>query len=251
MVPFDVVPSPYHGDEVETVVGDLCDPATARAALEGCDGPGGCTQKENQGFLRPDAHSAVILVSERKARELASAEGFSIVPPYNDPAVIAGQGTIGVELVRQLRPLDAVFVAVGGGGLISGIAAYLKSASPRTTIVGCWPRNSRVLYESIRAGRILEFPEQPTISDGTAGGIEPGSITFPLTRALIDRHVLVFEREIWRAMRLLIFELRPPALEKGLADALQTRLDTVESRCGVRADLRRAPPRARERHHPP
>jgi threonine dehydratase len=153
-------------------------------------------------------HGHNTLDAERKARELAADDGLAIVPPYNDPAVIAGQGTIGVELARQIRPLDAVFVAVGGGGLISGIAAYLKSVSPRTEIVGCWPRNSRVLYESIRAGRILEFPEQQTISDGTAGGIEPGSITFPLTRALIDRHVLVSEREIWRAMRLLLEEER-------------------------------------------
>ena len=152
-------------------------------------------------------HGHNTLDAERKARELAAA-GLAIVPPYNDPAVIAGQGTIAAELARQLRPLDAVFVAVGGGGLVSGIAAYLKSVSPRTEIVGCWPRNSRVLYESIRAGRILEFPEQPTISDGTAGGIEPGSITFPLTRALVDRRVLVWEREIWRAMRLLLEEER-------------------------------------------
>lgn len=152
-------------------------------------------------------HGHNTLDAERKARELA-AGGLTIVPPYNDPAVIAGQGTIAVELARQLRPLDAVFVAVGGGGLVSGIAAYLKSVSPRTEIVGCWPRNSRVLYESIRAGRIIEFPEQPTVSDGTAGGIEPGSVTFPLTRALIDRRVLVWEREIWRAMRLLLEEER-------------------------------------------
>lgn len=148
------------------------------------------------------------LDAERKARELAAEDGLAIVPPYNDRAVVAGQGTIGVELAGQIRSLDAVFVAVGGGGLISGIAAYLRGVSPRTEIVGCWPRNSRVLYESIRAGRVMEFPEQPTISDGTAGGIEPGAMTLPLAGALIDRRVLVWEREIWRAMRLLMAEER-------------------------------------------
>ncbi len=148
------------------------------------------------------------LDAERKARELAATEGLAIVPPYNDSHVIAGQGTIAVELDRQPGKIDAVFVAVGGGGLVSGIAAYLKAARSRAEIVGCWPSNSRVLYESLRAGRIVEFPEKPTISDGTAGGVEPGSITFPLCRALVDTRVLVNEREIWRAMRLLLSEER-------------------------------------------
>lgn len=149
-------------------------------------------------------HGTNTLDAEFKARQLSSSRSLAIVPPYNDPDVIAGQGTIGVELARQIPRLDAVFVAVGGGGLISGIAAYLKSASPRAKIIGCWPKNSRVLYESLRAGRILAFPERPTISDGTAGGVEPGSITFPLCRALIDESVLVSEEEIWRAMSLLL-----------------------------------------------
>jgi threonine dehydratase len=148
------------------------------------------------------------LDAERKARELAATECLAIVPPYNDPEVVAGQGTIAVELERQLEKSDAIFVAVGGGGLISGIAAWIKAARPHTEIVGCWPANSRVLYESLRAGRILEFPERPTISDGTAGGVEEGSITFPLCRELVDRRVLVTEREIWRAMRLLLAEER-------------------------------------------
>lgn len=148
------------------------------------------------------------LDAERKARELAATKGLAIIPPYNDPDVIAGQGTIAVELERQLEKIDAVFVAVGGGGLISGMAAYLKTVSPRTEIVGCWPANSCVLYESLRAGRIVEFPERSTISDGTAGGVEPGSITFPLCRSLVDTRILLTEREIWHAMRLLLAEDR-------------------------------------------
>jgi threonine dehydratase len=153
-------------------------------------------------------HGQNTLDAERKAREIAAGEGLAIVPPYNDPEVIAGQGTIGLELERQVGRVDAVFVAVGGGGLVSGIAAALKSKNPRAEIVGCWPANSRVLYESLRAGRIIEFPEQPTISDGTAGGVEPGSITFPLCRTLVGTRVLVSEREIWRAMRLLLADER-------------------------------------------
>jgi threonine dehydratase len=94
-----------------------------------------------------------------------------------------------------------LFVAVGGGGLIGGLGAYMKHASPETEIVGCWPENSRVLYESIKAGHILDFPEQPTLSESTAGGLEPGSVTLPVCGSVIDRSVLVSEDEILKAMQ--------------------------------------------------
>ncbi|MGH9832248.1 MAG: threonine/serine dehydratase [Blastocatellia bacterium] len=145
------------------------------------------------------------LDAEITARRAAEASGQVFISPYNDLEVIAGQGTIGVELARQLDRIDAVFVAVGGGGLIAGIAAYLKSFSPNTRIIGCWPENSRALYECLRAGRIIEVPEEPTISESTAGGVEAGSVTFPLCQQLIDDQVLVSETEIREAMRV-IFE---------------------------------------------
>ncbi len=143
------------------------------------------------------------LEAEVSAREDAARSGRVFISPYNDMEVVAGQGTIGVELQRQLDRIDAVIVAVGGGGLIAGIGAYLKSASPSTRVVGCWPENSRVMYECLRAGRIIEFPEEPTISESTAGGVEEGSVTFPLCRQLIDDHVLVSEAGIRAAMRLI------------------------------------------------
>jgi threonine dehydratase len=114
---------------------------------------------------------------------------------------MAGQGTIAVELLRQLPAIDALFVSVGGGGLIGGIGAYTKFASPQTEIVGCWPENSRVLHESIKAGHILDFPEQPTLSESTAGGLEPGSVTLDICSKVIDRSVLVTEDEILAAMQ--------------------------------------------------
>lgn len=141
------------------------------------------------------------LDAELAAREAANKSGKVFISPYNDWEVIAGQGTIAVELHRQASELDAVFVAVGGGGLISGIGSYLKSVSPRTEIVGCWPENSRVLYESIQARCILAVPEQPTLSESTAGGLEPESITLGIASKVIDRSVFVSEAEILAAMR--------------------------------------------------
>jgi threonine dehydratase len=104
-------------------------------------------------------------------------------------------------MLSQLPELDAVFVAVGGGGLIGGIGACIKSVSPRTEVVGCWPENSPVLYESIKAGRILDVAEQPTLSESTAGGLEPGSVTLEICSRVIDSSVLVSEAEILNAMR--------------------------------------------------
>jgi len=148
------------------------------------------------------------LEAEYTAREAARNSGQVFISPYNDLQVIAGQGTIGLELARQLDRIDAVFVAVGGGGLIAGIAAYLKSVSPHTRVIGCWPENSRPLYECLRAGRIIEVPEEPTISESTAGGVEEGSVTLQLCQQLIDDYALVSEAEIREAMRLIFDEER-------------------------------------------
>jgi len=141
------------------------------------------------------------LEAELAARADAHRSGRTYVSPYNDPAVVAGQGTVAVELVRQLAGLDAVFVATGGGGLVSGIGCHLRAASPRTEVVACWADHSKVLYESLRAGRIIDAPELPTLSESTAGGVEEGSITFGLCREVVDRAELVTEPEILAAMR--------------------------------------------------
>jgi threonine dehydratase len=139
--------------------------------------------------------------TELAARSVAEREGRPYISPYNDATVIAGQGTLGLEFAAQCPSLDAVFVAVGGGGLISGIASAM-----RCQIVGCWPENSVAMYESMRAGEIVAPPERPTLSDGTAGSVEPGAITLDLCRSLIDECVLVSEAEIADAIRFMIAE---------------------------------------------
>ena len=144
------------------------------------------------------------LTAELAARRASEQSGRMFISPYNDLDVVAGQGTIAVELCRQIPWIDAVFVAVGGGGLIGGIGAYLKSVSPATEVVGCWPENSPVMRECMRAGRILEVTERPTLSESTSGGLEPETVTLGLCSQVIDRTVLVTESEILTAMRRLL-----------------------------------------------
>lgn len=134
--------------------------------------------------------------TEIYAREYAKQHNMIYVSPYNDPQVIGGQGTIGLELVNQLDTIDAVFVPIGGGGLISGIAGYLKSVNSTVKVVGCLPENSPVMAESIKAGKIIEMESLPTLSDATAGGIESGAITFDICRQYVDDYILVSEEEI-------------------------------------------------------
>jgi threonine dehydratase len=144
------------------------------------------------------------LDTEQHARRIAEQQGRIYVSPYNDAAVMAGQGTVGVELASQLENVGAVYVAVGGGGLIGGIAAYLSRAIPSARIIGAQPENSAVMAHSIGAGRVVEMPSLPTLSDGTAGGIESDTVTFPVCQSLVDDWVLVSEGEIADAMRRFI-----------------------------------------------
>jgi threonine dehydratase len=140
---------------------------------------------------------------ELEAARQARRQGKPFVSPYNDADVIAGQGTIGLELLEQCPELDAVFTSVGGGGLVSGVGTAVKHLRPQARVVGCWPRNAPALYRALEAGEIVAVEESETISDGTAGGVEPGSITFDIVRRVLDDAVLVDEAEIKQAMRLL------------------------------------------------
>lgn len=142
------------------------------------------------------------LDTEEHARKFAEHNGMTYLSPYNDYEVVAGQGTCGVEIIEQLPHVDSVFVAVGGGGLIAGVGSVLKEQNPDVRIIGCQPRASAVMAHSVAAGRIIELNSEATLSDGTAGGIESGAITFPLNQLLVDEFVLVEERQIARAMRL-------------------------------------------------
>jgi len=139
--------------------------------------------------------------AETFARSLAEQRDLVYISPYNDLDVVAGQGTAGLEIARSLDAVDAVAVSVGGGGLIAGVAGALKALRPGVTVIGAAPRRSAVMLESVRAGRLLALASEPTLSDGTAGGVEPDAITFPWCRDLVDEWIAVEEGEIAEMMR--------------------------------------------------
>jgi threonine dehydratase len=141
--------------------------------------------------------------AESIAREYAGQTGRVFVSPYNDWDIVFGAGTVGLEIADDLSRLDDVLVPVGGGGLVAGIAGILKAIRPETRVVGVEPSTSAFMAASLAAGRLVEIDEKETAADAVAGGIEPGAITFPLCRALVDFIEVVPESLIGRAMALV------------------------------------------------
>ena len=146
-------------------------------------------------------HSNDSGLAEQHAQKLAKQQGKIYCSPYNDPQVIAGQGTIALELLEQLPRLDVVYVSIGGGGLISGIGAVLKAFSPTTRLVGVSAINSMAMAASIRAGRNVEVTHTDTMADGCAGGVDDGSITLPLGCEVIDELIDCTEEQIADGIR--------------------------------------------------
>ena len=144
------------------------------------------------------------LIAESSAISYAEENNLSFVSPYNDIDVISGQGTIGVEMINQMKDLDVVFITVGGGGLISGVGGYLKSINSNIKIIGCSPENSPVMKISLNKGKIIEFESLPTLSEGSAGGIERDSITYNFCEEFIDDFYLVSEEEIVENIKFFI-----------------------------------------------
>ena len=146
-----------------------------------------------------------VLETEIYARNFAEKKGACWISAYNDPQVIGGQGTIGIELAQQLDKIEYVFLTIGGGGMMSGIATYLKSVSPKTKMIGCLPENSPEMYLSVKAEKIISLDEpKETLSTGSAGGVERGAITFPMCHKLVDDFILVSEDEIKEAIKLVV-----------------------------------------------
>ena len=145
------------------------------------------------------------LERQTRAEELAAQHGYAIVPPFNDEKIIAGQGTIGLEILEDLPEVETVLVPVGGGGMISGVAAAIKCSKPAVKIIGVEPELAADAQASLRSGKLVQFTAEDT-SRTIADGLRTqslGPITFEHIRAYVDDILTVSESEIREAVRLL------------------------------------------------
>jgi threonine dehydratase len=140
-------------------------------------------------------------------KKLAEESGATLVPPYDHPWIIAGQGTAALELMEQVPDLDAIVVCIGGGGLMSGSAIAAKSINPDIKVIGVEPADANDTYLSIKAGKRVEIPPPATIADGLRSQI-PGELTFPVVQHLVDEIVLVSEEEIKATVKFLLMRLK-------------------------------------------
>ncbi len=139
--------------------------------------------------------------AESHALRLRDARGLTLVDPFDDPLIVAGQGTIGLELLEEMPEIDMAVIPLSGGGLVAGIAIALKSAKPAVRIIGISMDRAPVMVHSLRAGRPIEMPEEPTLADALAGGIGlRNRHTFRLVQELVDETHLVTEEEIAAGM---------------------------------------------------
>ncbi len=148
-------------------------------------------------------HGDEYMDAERLAQKISREGGIPFISPYNDPDLIAGQGTVGLEILEDGPELDTILVPVSGGGLISGISTVIKAAS-KTEIIGVQTIASPVMHESIKAGKIIDIPMYDTVAEGLQGGIEQGSVTFPICQKLVDDWIDVKEATIVDALRLML-----------------------------------------------
>ncbi len=168
-------------------------------------------------------------------RALADERGLALIPPYEHPHIIAGQGTAALELLEDTGPLDALVVPVGGGGLIAGSATTATALHPGIRVIGVEPESGDDTRRSLEAGERVEIPVSRTIADGLAAPT-PGELTFSINRRLLDGVALVRDEEIRAAMRFAFERLKivlEPSGASSLAALLAGRVENLPRRVGV------------------
>ncbi|MCK7627185.1 pyridoxal-phosphate dependent enzyme [Streptomyces sp. RS10V-4] len=166
---------------------------------------------------------------------IAADRGLALIPPYDHPHIIAGQGTTALELLEETGPLDALLVPVGGGGLIAGAATAATALAPGIRVIGVEPEAGDDTRRSLAAGHRITIPVPRTVADGQAVDA-PGELTFPINQRLVDSVVLVTDDEIRAAMAFAFERLKivtEPSGASALAALLAGRLDPVPARTGV------------------
>ncbi|EMT53245.1 threonine dehydratase [Brevibacillus borstelensis AK1] len=142
-----------------------------------------------------------------RAKQLAASENGVYIPPYDDPFIMAGQGTIGLEILEQLSDVDAIIVPIGGGGLISGILTAVKESRPKVRVIGVEPALANDTWLSLKQRSIVSVPGPKTIADGLRT-TQPGDLTFPVLMKHLDDLVLVSEEEIRQALRFVLERMK-------------------------------------------
>jgi threonine dehydratase len=155
---------------------------------------------------------------EAIGKRLAEESGATLVPPYDHPWTIAGQGSVAVELLDEVRGLDAIIVPIGGGGLISGCSVWAKSAQPGIRVIGVEPEAANDTFLSLQAGQRVEIPIPDTIADGLRA-TKPGEITFPIIQQNVDEVILVTDEEIDAAQKFLASRMKIVAEPSGAVTA--------------------------------
>lgn len=172
---------------------------------------------------------------EQIAAQLLASSGATLVPPYDHPLIMAGQGTVALELLEDVPDLDALIICVGGGGLMAGCSTIAKSLNPAIRVFGAEPERASDTWQSLRAGRRVEIPPPDTIADGLRSPA-PGRLTFPMVQRNVEDILLVTEEEIRQAMRFLITRMKlvvEPSGAVSVAAALCGKLPPELERVGV------------------
>ena len=163
----------------------------------------------------------------RKAQQMAADEGMLFIPGFDDPDIIAGTGTLGLEILKDVPDVDAVIVPVGGGGLIAGIGLAIKSIAPQVRIIGVEPINAPTMHSSLAAGKVVEVATHPTLADGLAVG-RAGEMCLAIAREVVDELQLVDEPRIAQAV-LRLLEMEKMVIEGAAAVPLTALMPTPQS----------------------